>query len=358
MGMDRRDASVSNVFIKKKRMTEKMVSLLREFSMTHEHGTRVKGFILNYSNRCNFTCPHCYTRSGAGEFGRTTLTMEDIGRLADEADALGVYEIDIQGGEPLMNPQLFEMLEAIRTERFYVYITTNGWFLDRKMAEKLAGAGVDRVSVSVDAFSAEEHDRFRRKEGSFQKCMDALEYVRDAGMKAYVNIVVGHYNAQSDELKEFVEKLEGNNCGIAFNCASPTGNWRKNYEVMLTKEDSEALERLKEKHPSIIRDLWNYFNPKDRLVYGCPAVNLFYVNPMGDVLPCPYIHAKLGNIKEEPLKDIIGRGFTVKKFREYSGKCLVGEDREFAERYLDRDMSILEPMPFQELFGEDGLDPF
>ncbi len=344
---------MSSVFTKKKRMTEKMISLSREFSKTHTHGTRVKGFILNYSNKCNFTCPHCYTRSGAGEFGETTLTIEDIKRLADEADALGVYEIDIQGGEPLINPQLFEILEAIQTDRFYVYITTNGWFLDQRMAEKLAQAGVDRVSVSIDAFSEEEHDTFRRKKGSFEKCMNALRYVQEAGMKAYVNIVVGHYNAKSEELKKFVSYLDENNWGIAFNCASPTGNWRNNYDIMLTQEDSDALEQLKKEYPSIIRDLWNYFNPDDKLVYGCPAVNLFYVNPTGDILPCPYIHAKLGNIKDEPLKDIIDRGFTVKKFREYSGKCLVGEDRKFAEKYLNKDMTILNPLPFDEVFEKE-----
>lgn len=132
---------MSNVFTKKKRMTEKMVALSREYGKSHNHGTRVKGFILNYSNKCNFTCPHCYTRSGSGEFGETTLTIDDIKRLADEADELGVYEIDIQGGEPLLNPQLFDILEAIGTDRFYVYITTNGWFLDKDMAVKLARGG-------------------------------------------------------------------------------------------------------------------------------------------------------------------------------------------------------------------------
>lgn len=132
---------MSNVFTKKKRMTEKMVSLSREYGKTHSHGTRVKGFILNYSNKCNFQCPHCYTRSGAGEFGETKLTIDDIKRLADEADELGVYEIDIQGGEPLLNPQLFEILDAIGPDRFYIYITTNGWLLDRNMAEKLARGG-------------------------------------------------------------------------------------------------------------------------------------------------------------------------------------------------------------------------
>jgi MoaA/NifB/PqqE/SkfB family radical SAM enzyme len=343
---------MSNVFMKKKRMTQKMVSLSREYAQTHTHGTRVKGFILNYSNRCNFTCPHCYTKSGAGEFGETKLTMEDIRSLSDQADAMGVYEIDIQGGEPLLNPDLFNILEAIQTDRFYVYITTNGWLLDEQMAEKLAAGGVDRVSVSIDAFTEEEHDKFRRKNGSFKRCMQALENAKKVGMKPYVNIVVGHYNAQSEELRKFLDKLDHLGYGIVFNCASPTGNWRGNYDVMLNEEDSKAIEQLKKEHPSIIRDLWNYFNPDDTLVYGCPAVNLFYVNPLGDILPCPYIHTKLGNIKEEPLETIIKRGFNIQQFRENSKKCLVGEDREFAMKYLDKDMSILNPIELKDMFLE------
>lgn len=338
--------------MKKKRMTQKMVSLSREYAQTHTHGTRVKGFILNYSNRCNFTCPHCYTKSGAGEFGETKLTMEDIRSLSDQADAMGVYEIDIQGGEPLLNPDLFNILEAIQTDRFYVYITTNGWLLDEQMAEKLAAGGVDRVSVSIDAFTEEEHDKFRRKNGSFKRCMQALENAKKVGMKPYVNIVVGHYNAQSEELRKFLDKLDHLGYGIVFNCASPTGNWRGNYDVMLNEEDSKAIEQLKKEHPSIIRDLWNYFNPDDTLVYGCPAVNLFYVNPLGDILPCPYIHTKLGNIKEEPLETIIKRGFNIQQFRENSKKCLVGEDREFAMKYLDKDMSILNPIELKDMFLE------
>jgi MoaA/NifB/PqqE/SkfB family radical SAM enzyme len=211
---------------------------------------------------------------------------------------------------------------------------------------------VDRVSVSIDAFTEEEHDKFRRKNGSFKRCMQALENAKKVGMKPYVNIVVGHYNAQSEELRKFLDKLDHLGYGIVFNCASPTGNWRGNYDVMLNEEDSKAIEQLKKEHPSIIRDLWNYFNPDDTLVYGCPAVNLFYVNPLGDILPCPYIHTKLGNIKEEPLETIIKRGFNIQQFRENSKKCLVGEDREFAMKYLDKDMSILNPIELKDMFLE------
>lgn len=347
---------MSSVFTKKKRMTEKLITLARNCEKNHSYGKNIKGFHLNYSNRCNFQCPHCFTSSGAGEFGETQITLEDVKRLADEADSLGAYEIDIQGGEPLLNPDLFRILEAIDTDRFYTYITTNGWLLDEEMAKKLAFAGVDRVSVSIDAFTAEEHDEFRKKQGSFERCIKALEYTQKAGMKAYVNIVVGHYNAQTKELKDFVAYLDEHNWGIVFNCASPSGNWKGKYDVMLTEEDSQALIQIKKEYPEIIRDLWNFLNPNDgQLVYGCPAVNWFYVNPLGDVLPCPYIHVKLGNIREESLSTILERGFSVRQFKEYSEKCLSGEDMNFAKKYLNHDGTILKPVPFDELFEKDKI---
>lgn len=345
---------MGSIFNKKKRMTEKMIVLARKCAHDHSYQTNIKGFHLNHSNKCNFQCPHCFTRSGAGEFSETELTLEDIKRLADEADAMGAYEIDIQGGEPLLDPDLFKILSVIDPSRFYIYVTTNGWFLDEEMAGRLAAAGVDRVSVSIDAFSGKEHDRFRKQEGSFERCIRALEHTQKAGMKAYVNIVVGHYNARSKELRDFVAYLEEKNWGIVFNCASPSGNWRGNYDVMLTQEDSRAIEQLKKEHSDIIRDLWNFLNPNDeKLIYGCPAVNWFYVTPSGDILPCPYIHVKLGNIREGSLSDILKRGFSVRQFREYSEKCLSGEDTVFAKKYLSRCGTILDPVPLEELFGED-----
>ena len=71
-----------------------------------------------------------------------------------------------KGGELLLRPdKLFEVLEAIKPERFYLYLTTNGYHLDEKMAKKLAAANVSRVSVSLDSMDEKVHDEMRGRKG-------------------------------------------------------------------------------------------------------------------------------------------------------------------------------------------------
>jgi len=341
-----------DTYARKPRMAEKIMDTSR--AVNEAPGQKLfapYGFILNYSNKCNFRCPHCYTNAGSGTSSAPEMTLDDIKHLADQADELGVYELDVQGGEPLLLPNLFDVLETLGTERFYTYITTNGWLMTQGLADKLAAAGVDRISVSIDAFSAAEHDKFRRKKGSFDRAIKALEYTEKAGMQPNVNIVVGRYNAQTKEFEDFCEFLTSRKYGIVLNCATPTGDWKGNFDAMLIPEDTAHLVNIRKTYKRIIRDLWNYFDLRGILLKGCPAVNLFYVNPSGDVIACPYIQTKLGNIKEQPLRDILEYGFSYKQLNTYSSVCLAGEDRDFAMKYLNQETSILDPMPVADYFN-------
>ena len=73
-----------------------------------------------------------------GDHAKETLDLEMVASIADhQADDLGIFEFDLQGGELLLRPNLlFQVLEAIRPERFYLYLfTTNGFFLIKKWQE-------------------------------------------------------------------------------------------------------------------------------------------------------------------------------------------------------------------------------
>ena len=90
------------------------------------------------------------------------LPIPKLKEIADEADELGYIEWDLQGGEVLLRPdKLFDALDAIQPERFYLYVTTNGYKVDRKIIKELGKRGVSRMSVSFDSWDPKFHDEMR-----------------------------------------------------------------------------------------------------------------------------------------------------------------------------------------------------
>ena len=176
-------------------------------------GTYHRGIELNYNNACNLRCKYCFTNSPKGDHVKDFLPISKIKEIADEADELGFIEWDLQGGELLLWPdKLFNVLDAIKPERFYLYLTTNGFNADRKMIKELAKHGVSRMSVSIDSMDPEFHDEMRGRKDSWRRAIQALEYVQEAGMDPYLNVTVGHYNAKSEDLRLLLDysKKENN----------------------------------------------------------------------------------------------------------------------------------------------------
>ena len=71
------------------------------------------------------------------------------------------------------------------------------------MAKRLAEAQSGRVSVSIDSMDEKIHDEIRGRKDSWRRAIEALKHVKDAGMDPYLNITVGHYNANTDHFKNF-----------------------------------------------------------------------------------------------------------------------------------------------------------
>ena len=321
-------------------------------------GTKQRGIDVNLNNACNLRCEHCFTNSPKGDHVKPVIPADKIAELADQAHELGIFEWDLQGGELLMRPELlFETLEAIRTERFYMYLTTNGWHMTPEIAKRLADAGVDRVSVSIDSMNPEEHDRFRGKKGSWERAIKALEYVQEAGISPYMNITVGHFNAFSEDVELLMQYSKDKRYTTLINVATPGGMWAQMADIMVNEEDKAHLIEMRKKYRNVLRNLWDPFDKKHEGVLGCNTINRLYVTPIGDVLPCPYVHIKMGNIYEQSLQEISEFGFRVKYFRNYSAKCLAGEDKEFVTKFLSKDgTSIFNPVDAREIFNEEELD--
>ena len=320
-------------------------------------GTKQRGLDINLRNACNLKCEHCFTLSPLGLETQDRLSIEDLARIGDQAHELGIFELDLQGGELLLDKEyLYEALKALKTERFYVYLTTNGYFMDEETARMLRSSGVDRVSVSIDSMDSDTHDKFRGKKGSWERAINALKLVQDQGMTPYMNITVGRYNVDSEDLELMLEYSKDNRYTTLLNVATPGGMWAELESVCINDADRGKLIEMRKKYKNILRNLWDPFDRNREGVIGCNTVNRLYITPKGDVLPCPYVHLKIGNIHQNSLKEISNYGFKVKKFRDNSQSCLAGEDREFIERYMAKDgVNIFNAPMAHEVFGESEL---
>jgi len=121
------------------------------------HGRLIRDLRVSVTDRCNFRCQYCMPAEGLPWLERAeVLTFEEIERLVALFAAMGVRDLRLTGGEPLVRrefPRLASMLAPLVDD---LSVTTNGFLLERD-AEALVRAGIDRFNVSIDSL---QRDRF------------------------------------------------------------------------------------------------------------------------------------------------------------------------------------------------------
>lgn len=307
-----------------------------------------------YDYRCNFRCEHCdITRLQAKKKDRF-FKIPDVKELSRQADEMGLAHIVITGGEPLVFPDFDDIVKAIDPQKFYITSDTNGWFLDAERAKHLKSIGVDKIQLSLDSLSAREHDEFRRKAGSHERAVRAIDASLNAGLNIILATVVTKQRIGSQEFIEFLEFAKGKGIGVFVTYAKPVGAWEGNFDVLINRDDMDYLRELEKKY-----NVFTHLTPAYGLNLGCIAVKrMVSITKYGDVMPCPYIHTSLGNFFEEPLREIIERGLKIKYFGKYVDTCLIAEDRNFINDYERKKIyGKPTPVPYSDVFtSEDFID--
>jgi cyclic pyranopterin phosphate synthase len=130
------------------------------------HGRLIGDVRVSVTDRCNFRCQYCMPAEGLPWLDRDEiLTFEEIARLVGLLAAMGVRDVRLTGGEPLVRrgfPVLAKMLSDIE-DVAEVSVTTNGFLLERD-AEALVRAGVDRFNVSVDSLQRDSFYELTRRD--------------------------------------------------------------------------------------------------------------------------------------------------------------------------------------------------
>lgn len=297
---------------------------------------QARGIDFATSYVCNFKCPYCYAATLTPKQNVRPMKVSDYQKVGRQAIKLGFITFSFQGGEPALDKRLPDIIAAFKPKHHHITITSNGSLLTEEIVKSWAEAGVDTVYFSVDSGIAEEHDRLRNFSGSFEKIMQAMEWVKKFGMKTAINTVVSKENLYSDGFKKILEFSHRNRLMLETIYARPLGRWAGHAEFMLRPEDIDYYYKIREDYPFVVRDLDNNYGH-----WGCPAVKeVLYVTPYGDVCGCPYNHISLGNLHDEALKTARERGLSLHWYDHYHEECLTAIDKDFINTYLplaDRD---------------------
>lgn len=145
------------------------------------------------TNECNLACLHCIEESGPGKAFKDELTTEEADAIIDQLVENEVPYVSFSGGEPMVRPDFFGMVERITKGGVGLKIETNGHYLTPENCRRLKSLNIKAVQVSLDGASPESFNKMR-VHGRFDQALEGIKNLREAGVPIEVNFVPARFN--------------------------------------------------------------------------------------------------------------------------------------------------------------------
>ncbi len=182
--------------------------------------TRKPIVVWNITRTCNLRCIHCYADSHAERYPGE-LNWEQCCAVIDDLADYKVNALLLSGGEPLLHPQLPQLLERATERGLKVTISTNGTRITPELAKLFKKLGVAYVGISLDGIGA-VHDRFRGVQGAFEGAIRGFRLCEEVGQKTGLRLTLTRNNVQSmEQILGFIE--QENIQRVCFYHLVPTG---------------------------------------------------------------------------------------------------------------------------------------
>ncbi len=266
------------------------------------------------TQRCNLKCLTCYVNAEDRTVAEE-MEIKENEEIFRQLCSLGYASITLSGGEPLLHPNIKEIIELSRKFFKTVNLNTNGILLDRNTAAFLKNQDVN-IMVSLESFNPEINDSIRGS-GVYSKVMQTLKYLKEAGHdKITISMTLTNLNlSEVVKMHEFCVK-EGFQEHYGVFVESGRGRCNSDYLKVnagdqadtyfnLLRERSE-LEEANLKVPDFLTKCATY----------CGAIkSIVNIMPNGDVYPCPNLIDpvwRMGNIRQTGLTDILDQSAVAK----------------------------------------------
>lgn len=263
--------------------------------------SRIENVSLEVTRSCNLRCKHCYNDSGVRK--RNELSFEEIKQLIAQFENTGVLNVMLTGGEPLLHPRLFDIIEYIREHFMSCMLFTNGTLLTEEMVTALKGR-VLSVTVSIDGAVPQTHDSFRGVPNSFEKTVRAVKMLKEAGIPVRCSACIHRGNL--GEVVDIVRLLEELKVKPdRMRPVSYTGRSEESAVCVSPEEYGNVLEALKQ-YEKVRKDV-KLELPSSLKIKNCGiGRKSIVIRSDGEVAPCPPFpgEVSLGNVRECTLAEI------------------------------------------------------
>jgi MoaA/NifB/PqqE/SkfB family radical SAM enzyme len=145
------------------------------------------------TNECNLACLHCIEESGPGKAFADELGRDDVFRVIDQLMDHEVPYLSFSGGEPMLHPHFFEMVERVTARGSQLKIETNGHYLSPDNCRRLKDLDVKAVQVSLDGASAATFGRMRVR-GQFDVTLEGIRNLAAADVPVEINFSPASFN--------------------------------------------------------------------------------------------------------------------------------------------------------------------
>ena len=294
---------------------------------------------------CNLKCRHCWIAPKYQSPDKPFPSLDpDLFRsIIEQAKPLGLSGVKLTGGEPLLHPQIRDLLEVVRSEELRLTVETNGILCTSELAEKMKATCENPfVSVSIDGADAETYEWVRGVEGSFEAALQGVRNLVNAGFRPQIIMAVMRRNkAQMEPVVRLAEKLGAGS--VKFNLVQPTARGERMHEAMEILTIEELVElgewventlskstdlRLIYSHPMAFRPLGRMFGNNGGGCGVCGILGILGVIADGSYAMCGIGETVpdliYGHAAKDRLEDVWNNTRIIKELREGLPKELEG----------------------------------
>lgn len=287
--------------------------------------------------QCPLHCPYCSNPTGfpTGE----ELSTSEWRRVLTEAGQLGVFHTGFSGGEPLLRPDLPELIATARNAGLYTNLITSGVGLNSHRAEELRRAGLDSIQISFQAAETTQADAIAGAR-AHQSKLRAAAAAHAAGLALTINAVL--HRANIDFLPAIVAMAEGLGATRLELANVQYYGWayRNRDQLLPTRKQVEAArvaaQAAQERLAGVMEIFYvlpDYYERRPKPCMQGWGQRFLTVNPVGQVLPCPTAGCIPGmsfdNVRQHSLAWIWSESESFRRFRgvEWMPELCRGCDR-------------------------------